>query len=80
MSNTIDLTKKAQEYKTRVQQLQEQKQEIEKQMIILDEQFKQYQETIEKAFQTTDPDKLREIATGYLKDIEVLEEQLNATN
>jgi uncharacterized coiled-coil DUF342 family protein len=74
-----DLSQKANEYKAKVQQLQTQKQELEKQIIILEEQYNQYRETIEKAFQTTDPEKLKEIAEGYLKDIETLEEQLNAT-
>jgi predicted nucleic acid-binding Zn-ribbon protein len=73
----VDLSQKAQEYKSRVEQLQSQKQDLEKQLIILEEQYKQYQETIEKAFQTTDPEKLREIASSYLKDIEVLESQLD---
>ncbi len=72
-----NLTQKAEEYKSKLQGLQNQKQDLEKQVIILEEQFKQYKDTIEKAFNTTDPEKLKEIAGGYLRDIEVLEEQLN---
>ncbi len=74
-----NLTQKAEEYKSKLQGLQNQKQDLEKQVIILEEQFKQYKDTIEKAFNTTDPEKLKEIAGGYLRDIEVLEEQLNVS-
>ncbi len=71
------LSQKAQEYKHKLGALETQKQDLEKQVIILNEQYKQYQETIEKAFNTTDPEELRGIANNYLKDIQVLEEQLN---
>ncbi len=72
-----NMTQKAQEYKNKLSGLQNQKQDLEKQVIILEEQYKQYQDTIEKAFNTTDIEELKRIADGYLKDIEVLEEQLN---
>ncbi len=72
-----DLSTKAQEYKQKLQGLQNQKQDLEKQVIILEEQYKQYQDTIQKAFNTTDPEELKKIADGYLQDIKVLEEQLN---
>ncbi len=72
-----NMTQKAQEYKSKLSGLQSQKQDLEKQVIILEEQYKQYQDTIEKAFNTTDIEELKRIADGYLKDIEVLEEQLN---
>ncbi len=72
-----NMTQKAQEYKNKLSGLQNQKQDLEKQVIILEEQYKQYQDTIEKAFNTTDVEELKRIADGYLQDIEVLEEQLN---
>jgi len=71
-----DLTQKAQEYTKKLQELQEQKQEIEKQLIIAEEQYNQYKKTVREAFQTSDPEKLKTIAEGYLKDIESLEQQL----
>ncbi len=71
------LSQKAQEYKQKLGALETQKQDLEKQVIILNEQYKQYQETIKKAFNTTVPEELRDIANSYLKDIQVLEEQLN---
>jgi hypothetical protein len=71
-----DLSQKANEYKTKLHSLQEQKQEVERQLIILEEQYNQYKETIEQSFQTTDLNKLKEIADGYLKNIEELEKQL----
>ena len=74
-----DLNQKAQEYKSKLQELQNQKQDLEKQVIILEEQYRTYQDTIEKSFGTTDPEELKKIADGYLKDIKILEEQLNVT-
>ncbi len=73
----MDLSQKAQEYKGKAAALLSQKQDLEKQVIILEEQYKQYHETIEKAFHTTDVEELKKIAAGYLDDIVVLEEQLN---
>jgi len=75
-----NLSQKAQEYKSKLEQLQLQKQEIEKQLIIAEEQYNQYQKTIEEAFQTSDPEKLKEIAVQYLKDIEELERTLEQDN
>ena len=72
-----NLKLKAEEYKTRVQSLETQKQEVERQLIILEEQYKQYRDKIEQAFGTSDYTKLQEIAGGYLKEIETLEVQLN---
>ena len=71
-----NLSIKAQEYKQKLSELQNQKQEIERQMIILEEQYKQYQEKIEQAFGTSDPEQLKNIAEGYLKEIEELEKTL----
>jgi len=73
----MDLKAKAEEYKGRVQNLETQKQEVERQLIILEEQYKQYKEKIEQAFGTSDPKQLQEIAEGYLQEIETLEAQLN---
>ncbi len=75
-----DLTSKAQEYKSKLGALETQKNDLEKQVIILDEQYKQYKDTIEKAFKTTDPEELRKIAESYLSDIQILEEQLGTGN
>jgi len=74
-----NLKLKAEEYKTRVQSLETQKQEVERQLIILEEQYKQYRDKIEQAFGTSDYTKLQEIAGGYLKEIETLEAQLNGS-
>ncbi len=74
----INLAQKAQEYKRKAAALLTQKQDLEKQVIILEEQYKQYRESIEKAFNTTDTEELKKIAVGYLTDIETLEEQLHA--
>jgi len=73
----MDLTQKAEEYKHKLQQLQTQKEEITRQIIILEEQYNQYKEKIEQAFGTSDPQKLEEIAEGYLGEIQQLEEQLD---
>jgi uncharacterized coiled-coil DUF342 family protein len=74
-----DLNQKAQEYTRKLQELQEQKQEIEKQLIIAEEQYNQYKKTVEEAFQTSDPEKLKTIAESYLKEIEELEQQRQVT-
>ncbi len=72
-----NLSEKAQEYKNKLGSLEAQKQDLEKQLIILGEQHKQYKETIQQAFNTTNPEELKKIADSYLKDIQVLEEQLH---
>jgi len=74
-----NLSTKAQEYKVKLSTLQAQKQDLERQVIILEEQHKSYQETIGKAFNTTVPEELRKIADSYLDDIKVLEEQLHVS-
>jgi uncharacterized protein Smg (DUF494 family) len=75
-----DLKIKAEEYKAKLDQLNIQKQDIERQLIILEEQYNQYKEKIEQAFQTSDPEKLKEIASSYVQDIEKLEEEINGYN
>lgn len=75
-TNEHDLSQKAQEYKTKLEQLQAQKQEIERQIIILEEQYNSYREKIEQAFGTSNPEELKNIAAGFLEEIEVLEKQL----
>jgi len=72
-----DIKHKAALYKTKLEHLQTKKQEIERQLIILEEQYNQYKEKIEQAFGTTDLDKLQEIANSYLQEIESIEGQLN---
>ena len=76
---TEELKNKAQEYKTKLDQLTIKKQEIERQLIIMEEQYNQYKEKIEQAFGTADPQKLQEIADGYLAEIETLEGQINGS-
>ncbi len=80
IDNIDNLSQKAQAYKSKAAALLVQKQDLEKQVIILEEQYKQYHDTIQKAFQTTNPEELKKIAAGYLEDIKVLEEQLNVFN
>jgi phage shock protein A len=72
----LDLTQKAEEYKKKLESLLTQKQEIERQIIILEEQFNQYKDKISQAFGTDNPQELKKIAEGYLEDIETLESQL----
>ena len=72
-----NLNQKAQEYKIKLDQLQAKKQDLEKQLIIAEEQYTQYKKTVEEAFQTTDIDQLKKIADNYLNDIQKLEDQLN---
>ncbi len=70
------LKQKAEQYRIRLEQLQTQRQDIDRQLIILEEQHKQYLEKIENSFGTTDPEELHKIASGYLIDIDKLEAQL----
>ena len=72
-----ELKNKAQEYKSKLEQLTVQKQEIERRLIIMEEQYNQYKEKIEQAFGTADQTKLQTIAEGYLQEITTLEGQLN---
>jgi uncharacterized coiled-coil DUF342 family protein len=71
-----DLHLKAQEYKQKLDVLVGERQEVERQLIILDEQYKQYKRQIEEAFNTSDPDELLKIAEGYIQNITNLEKQL----
>jgi phage shock protein A len=79
VKNNMDneLKNKAQEYKAKLEQLTTKKQEIERQLIITEEQYNQYKEKIEQAFGTSDPEKLQDIAKDYLEAITVLEGQLD---
>jgi uncharacterized coiled-coil DUF342 family protein len=72
-----ELKNKAQEYKAKLEQLISQKQEVERQLIITEEQYNQYKDKIEQAFGTSDPEQLSTIAEGYLQEIISLEEQLD---
>lgn len=79
MVEAIDLEAlktKAEEYKTKLAALEADKQEVDKQLIILEEQHKQYQDKIQQAFGTVDSQELQKIATQYMQDIETLESQL----
>ena len=71
-----DIKIKVDEYKRKKDQLSLQRQETERQLIILGEQYKSYEEKIVQAFGTSDPDKLIEIAQGYEQDISILEKEL----
>ena len=73
----MNLSEKAQEYKTKVEQLKQEKDELNRQLIIYEEQYKQYKEKIEQAFGTSDPDELQKIAEKFLEEIHVLEKELN---
>lgn len=74
--NTEVLAAEAEEYKVKLQELQKEKADLERQLIILEEQLNPYKTQIETAFGTTDQSKLMEIAAGYLKDIKELETKL----
>jgi len=75
-----DLKIKAEEYKKKLEDLNVKKQEIERQLIILEEQYGQYKEKIEQAFGTSDPKKLQEISENYLNEIKILEGQINVND
>ena len=76
--NQVETLKaKTEQYKAKLAQLEQNKEEISRQLIIADEQYKQYKEKIEQAFGTSDTQKLQEIAEEYLKEIEILEGQIN---
>ena len=66
----------ADEYKLKLDVLTGERQEAERKLIILEEQHKQYKEKIEQAFNTTDVDKLRNIAEEYLQNIQKLEKDM----
>lgn len=68
---------KVDEYKNRLGTLQKEKQEIDRQLIILEEQYNQYKEKVEQVFKTSDIEELQKIADSYLQDIGLLEGQLN---
>ena len=74
---TIDATK-INEYKAKLATLESQTQTLDRQMILLEEQEKQYNEKIMQAFNTTDPEALQKIADGYQQDIENFEAKLEA--
>jgi len=80
MQNTntemTDLKLKATHYKAKLDELSAQKQEVDRQLILMEEQYNQYKEKIEQAFSTSDPEELSKIAQQYLKDIEALEKDL----
>lgn len=71
-----ELKLKADQYKAKLESLVAQRQEVDRQLIILDEQYKQYKEKITQAFGTSEPSELEKIANQYLVDIENLESQL----
>jgi flagellar biosynthesis chaperone FliJ len=73
-----ELKNKAEEYKIKLERLTTERQNVERQLIILEEQYKQYKEKINLAFGTTEPEKLHDIAVQYLNDIEQLEAQLQS--
>ena len=65
---------KIQEYQEKLNKYQTEYQNIERQMIILEEQLKQQESKLQEAFQTTDPNELTKIMTAYdqeIKDLEV---------
>jgi len=68
---------RVEEYKGKLSKLQMEKTELERKLIILEEQYNQYKEKVEQSFHTTDPDELRKIADAYLMDIQQLEGLLN---
>ena len=71
-----DAYAKAEEYKIKLEELTKEKADIEKQLIILEEQLNPYKKQIESAFGTLDKDKLLEIAADYRKSIEELESKV----
>lgn len=74
--NSSDMKIKADEYKMRLDVLVGERQEVERQLIILEEQYKQYKNKIEESFQTSDLEELKKIASQYMQNIEELELKL----
>ena len=72
-----ELQLKAAEYKTKLEQIKGERQEAERQLILLEEQYKQYKAKIEESFGTSEPEKLMEITEQYLITIKELEVKLN---
>lgn len=70
------ITSEAEVYKIKLQDLLKEKADLERQLIILEEQLNPYKAQIETAFGTTDHKKLLEIANDYLLAIKELEEKL----
>ena len=71
-----ELKIKAQEYKIKLEKLKQDRLDADRQLILLEEQYKQYKEKIEESFGSSDPQKLKEIAEQYLINIETLEGQI----
>jgi len=74
---TEELQTKINEFQHKLDKLQQEKAEYEKQLIILEEQYKTYESNIQNTFNTTNPDELQKILEGYLQEIENLESKLN---
>ncbi len=72
-----DAYAKAEEYKLKLEGLTKEKADIEKQLIILEEQLNPYKKQIETAFGTLDKNELLKIAQEYQKSIEELEPKVN---
>jgi len=75
----MDLSKKAQEYKLKIDELKREKEELTRQLIIYEEQYKQHKEKIIQAFGTSDPEELKKIASNFLEEINALEKDLNVS-
>jgi len=72
-----ELQLKATEYKIKLEKIKIERQEAERQLILLEDQYKQYKIKIEESFGTSESDKLIEIADQYLATIKELEVKLN---
>jgi len=69
---------KIEEYKHKLELYTKEKTDIEKQLILIEDQYKQQQQKIKDAFGTIDPIKLQKISDECQIQITQLEKELNA--
>lgn len=74
--NGEEILAEAEVYKSKLAELQNEKTQLERQLIILEEQLNPYKTQIESAFGTTDHQELLKIAAEYLKNIKELEDRI----
>jgi len=70
-----ELRQKAQHYKDELNKLLEEKKQIEKQLIILEEQINPYRDQIQELFGTLDVDELNKILIGLESELKTLDHE-----
>jgi len=75
--NTLDteLRQKAQYYKDELNKLLEEKKEIERQLIILEEQINPYRDQIQELFGTLDTNELNKILMDLESELKTLDQE-----